>query len=174
MVTSLRGWWCRWCRSFFCFMGTYVASWQSSRSPAPNPSTLFRGASRGTELLSPQSPDTFQGARPLDLPTLLGRGHPRGVANLSLEERALGARHPADGGRRIGTSAVRLSIPYLSTDFRLRTSIDDVIGKHPEVGQEPVSGVIHERAQVALGVFGSVQRRLAPRMRLVDSSRQPS
>jgi hypothetical protein len=46
---------------------------------------------------------------------------------------------------------------YLSTEHRLRTSIDDVIGTIRS-GQEPAR-VIHERAQVALRLFGSVQRR---------------
>ena len=46
---------------------------------------------------------------------------------------------------------------YLSTDLRLRTSIDDVIGTIRSA-REPVR-VVHERAQVARGIFGSVQRR---------------
>jgi hypothetical protein len=46
---------------------------------------------------------------------------------------------------------------YLSTDLRLRSSIDDVINTIRS-GQEPLR-VISERARVALGLFGFGQRR---------------
>jgi hypothetical protein len=119
--------------------------------PAPNPSTLF-AAQAWHELLSPHSPDTFQ-ARALDLPTLLEEVTE--VANLSSEDERWRAHLPMVADELHECRQAEHS--YLSTDLRLRTSIDDVIGTIRS-GQEPVR-VVHERAQVALGLFGSVQRR---------------
>ena len=58
--------------------------------PPPNPTTLF-AAQAWHELLSPQSPDTFQ-ARALDLPTLLEEVTE--VANLSSEDERWRAHLP--------------------------------------------------------------------------------
>ena len=126
--------------------------WRPSNLPdhlPPNPSTLF-AAQAWHELLSPQSPDTFQ-ARALDLPTLLEEVAE--VANLSSEDERWRAHLPmvADELHEC------CQADYLSTDLRLRTSIDDVV-KTIHSSQEPLR-VTYERAQIALGLFGSAQRR---------------
>jgi hypothetical protein len=119
--------------------------------PAPNPSTLF-AAQAWHELLSPQSPDTFQ-ARALDLPTLLEEVVE--VANLSAEDERWRAHLPMVAEEL--RDCRQAEHPYLSADLRLRTSIDDVVDTIHS-GQEPLR-VIYEKAQVALGLFGSAQRR---------------
>jgi hypothetical protein len=103
--------------------------------PPPNSATLF-AAQAWHELLSPQSPDTFQ-ARALDLPTLLEEVNE--VANLSSEDERWRAHLPMMADELHECRQVEHS--YLSTDLRLRASIDDVIGTI-RGGQETVR-VIH-------------------------------
>jgi hypothetical protein len=104
------------------------------------------------ELLSSKSPDTFQ-ARVLDLPMMLGELTE--VADLCAQDERWLSYLPMIGEEL--REACQTEARYLSTAPRLRASVDALVAAALVSSESP--GLVRERAQIALGLFGSVQRR---------------
>jgi hypothetical protein len=115
------------------------------------PLTLF-AAQAWQELLSPQTPDTFQ-ARVLDLPTLLQEL--ADVAALSGEDERWAAYLPMIGEEL--QDARQVEATYLARDARLRAAIEAVVTNIAVDSKTPK--IMYERAQIALTVFGPIEKR---------------
>jgi hypothetical protein len=127
----------------------WLPDW-TPESPIPR-LTLF-AAQAWHELLSPQTPDTFQ-ARVLDLPTLLQEL--ADVAALSSEDERWAAYLPMIGEELQDTQQVEAL--YLARDARLRAAIEAIAGNI--VADSKTPKVVYERAQIALTLFGPTEQR---------------
>ena len=120
------------------------------QSPLPL-ATLF-AAQAWQELLSPQTPDTFQ-ARVLDLPTLLQEV--ADVAALSGEDDRWATYLPMIGAEL--QDARQVEATYLARDARLRAAVDAIVTNIDVDSKTPK--VVRERVQIALALFGPVEQR---------------
>ena len=102
--------------------------------------------------MSPQTPDTFQ-ARVLDLPMLLQELAE--VAILSGEDDRWAAYLPMIGEEL--QDAQQVEATYLARDARLRAAIEAIVNNIVVDSKTPT--LVYERAQIALTLFGQIERR---------------
>jgi hypothetical protein len=115
------------------------------------PTTLL-AAQAWHELLSPQTPDTFQ-ARVLDLPMLLQELAE--VAILSSEDERWATFLPMIAAEL--QDARHVEAAFLAKDTRLRAAIDAITSSVDT--DNKTTKTIHERARIALTRFGSIEQR---------------